>query len=304
MQRCNNKSITTTTTCKKTNLELSKCGKVLVLVHPFLAVAGAAEARQPVLVLVVELVVVGELLAAADPPVSKDDDVEVAVDFDDLGDAIGVARVVDVPGHVARHGGVENSVVVKPEHVDAAVLLGVALLPDVCQLGPDDLADVLDDHLVFFEVASCVEAEALDSGPCENNVLSPLLLHFPVLRTLRLDEVLRVGSGRLEADEQRDAFLGGTAEAISGFLVARVTSGHGSLEVVDPLHPGPHQRLGSCAAGRVDGQRKLQEWVPAVLEVVVCQGFDARKRLQDLSRVEIDFRTHRIRLKQQRSVLP
>ena len=210
---------------------------------------------------------------------------EVSVDFDDFGDAVGVAGVVDVPRHVARHGRVEHAVVVKPEHVDAAVLLRVTLLSDVRQLGPDDLADVLDDHLVLFEVASRVEPEALDPRPGQDDVLSPLLLHFSVLRTLRLDEIFRVGSGRLEADEQRDALLGGPAESVSGLLVAGVTSGHGLLEVVDPLHSGSHERLGSGAAGRVDGQRKFQQRVPAVLEVVVGQGFDAGQRLQDLSGV-------------------
>ena len=62
-----------------------------------------AKARQPIIIFIVKLVVVGQLFAAIDPPVGEDDDVHVSVDLHHLGDAVRVARVVDVPGHVARH---------------------------------------------------------------------------------------------------------------------------------------------------------------------------------------------------------
>ena len=52
-------------------------------------------------------------------------------------DTVGVAAVVDVPRHAPGHGRVDHSVIVKPEHVDAAVLVLIVLLSDVSQVGPD-----------------------------------------------------------------------------------------------------------------------------------------------------------------------
>ena len=157
-----------------------------------------AEAGQPVVVLVVKLVIVGKLFAAIDPPVCENDNVQVTIDFHDFGDAVGVARVVDVPSHVAGHGGVQHAIVVEPEHVDSAILFGVMLLANVGEIGPDDLADVLDDHLMFFDVASSVEAQPLNSRSCQNNILPPFLLHFSILRTLGLNKIFGVRSGRFE----------------------------------------------------------------------------------------------------------
>ena len=81
------------------------------------------------------LVIVRELLAPVDPPGGEDDDVGVR-DVDGLGDAVGVAAVVDVPGHAPGHGGVHHPVIVQPEHVDASVLVLVVFLPHISQTRP------------------------------------------------------------------------------------------------------------------------------------------------------------------------
>jgi hypothetical protein len=53
---------------------------------------------------------------------SKDDDVLLAADVDDLGVAVWVAGVVDEACGVAHHGGVHHVVVVHAEHVATDVL--------------------------------------------------------------------------------------------------------------------------------------------------------------------------------------
>ena len=62
-----------------------------------------------------------------------------------------------LPGHSAAHSGVEDAVIIKAEHVDASVLRLVFFLSDVSQVRSDHLSYVLDDHLVFFEVARGVQ---------------------------------------------------------------------------------------------------------------------------------------------------
>ena len=67
------------------------------------------------------LIIIAEFLPPADPPVSKDDDVPVR-QLHRLRHAVGLAAVVDVPGHPSGQGGVHYPVVVQTEHVDASVL--------------------------------------------------------------------------------------------------------------------------------------------------------------------------------------
>lgn len=132
------------------------------------------------------------LFASGDPPAGKDDDPQIALDFDGLGDAVGPARVVDVTGQSAAQGGVDDSLLVQSEHVNAAVGRLVALLPALGQFGPDHFANVLDDHRVFLNVTGGVEAQALDLGAGQVNVVTPLLFHLLVLRTLRVDKLFGI----------------------------------------------------------------------------------------------------------------
>lgn len=66
-----------------------------------------------------ELVVVRELLPAADAARREDDDVLLAVHGDDSGVAVGLTGVVDEAGGVAVYRGVHYLVVVDPKHVTA-----------------------------------------------------------------------------------------------------------------------------------------------------------------------------------------
>lgn len=66
------------------------------LIHAAAAVLGAAVAVHRILVsLELELVVVEELLAGGDVALGQDEDALHAVDAEDAGEAVGVARVVD-----------------------------------------------------------------------------------------------------------------------------------------------------------------------------------------------------------------
>ena len=162
-----------------------------------------------------------------------------------LGDTVGVAAVVDVPGHAPRHGGVHHPVVVQPEHVDATVLILVVLLSDISQIGsgnnqkfsfhyilkifclPYDLSDVLDDHLSFFKISSSIESKPLDPGSSKDDILSPFLLHLPILRCFTLDKVLAVGANGLKTNKERNHLLGSSVKIL--------LSPWSSLEIVDSL---------------------------------------------------------------------
>ena len=79
----------------------------------------------------IHLIIITQFLSPTDPPVGEYDDVPVG-EFNGLRDAVGFTAVVDVAGHATRHGGVDHSVVVEAEHVDASVLALVSLFPQVC----------------------------------------------------------------------------------------------------------------------------------------------------------------------------
>lgn len=132
------------------------------------------------------------LFSSSDSPIGEDDDAKVAIHFDRLGHAIRVARVVDVARQAAAQRGVDDALFVQSEHVNASIGRVVALLSALGQLGADHLADVLDNHRVLLYVAGGVQAEALDLGAGQIDVVTPLLLHLLVLGALRVDELLRV----------------------------------------------------------------------------------------------------------------
>ena len=67
--------------------------------------------------------------------------------------------MIDISRNTAGQGGIHDPIVIQAEHVDAAVLRLVPLLPDVGQLAADNLADVLDNHLALVEVAGRVESK-------------------------------------------------------------------------------------------------------------------------------------------------
>merc|ERR1711981_536094 len=99
----------------------------ILLVHPFLAVFSSAQARNLVVIFIVKLVVIGQFLPPADPPVCKDDDVPVC-QLHSLCDTVGVTTMVDISGNTARHCGIHHSVIIKSEHVYSSVLRLVSLL--------------------------------------------------------------------------------------------------------------------------------------------------------------------------------
>lgn len=130
---------------------VQNCNKYLI--HPFPAILGAAHAGDLVVILEIKLkerknyeilppsttesthfIVIRELLPPVDPPGGEDDDVSVR-QLHRLRHAVGVAGVVDVPGHTASHCGVHHPLVVQAEHVDTAVLVLVPLLSDISQVG-------------------------------------------------------------------------------------------------------------------------------------------------------------------------
>jgi len=151
------------------------------LIHPLAAIGCPAEAGYFVVVFNIELVVIIQLFTAGYSAVGENDDAQVSLDFDGLSHAVGVAAVVDVTGQTTGEGGVDDALLVQPEHVNAAVLGVVALLAALGQLGADHLADVLDDHRVLLDVPGRVEAQSLDLGARQVDVVAPLLLHFLVL---------------------------------------------------------------------------------------------------------------------------
>ena len=176
--------------------------------------------------------------------------------------------MVDVSGHTTAERGVHHAFIVQPEHVDAAVLRLVSLLSDVRQVGADNLANVLNDHLTLFEVAGCVEAESGNLGAGQHYVLAPLLLHLAVLGALGRDKVLAVGTDCLKANEEVAKVLGNAGVGLF--------AGAAALKVVHALDVRAQLGLGARTARWVDRQRKLEHRVAAVLEGVVGECLHAR----------------------------
>ena len=111
--------------------------------------------------------------------------------------------MIDVAGEAAAKRGVDDAVLVQPEHVNAAVGRVVALLSALGQLRPDHLADVFDDHRVFLDVSGRVQTESLDLGAGQEDVVAPLLLHLLVLRALRVHKLFRVRTGQVDHHQTR-----------------------------------------------------------------------------------------------------
>ena len=80
--------------------------------------------------------------------------------------------MIDEPGKVAALGGVDDVVQVDSEEVGGADALAlVAVLADVGEGRADDLADVLDDHLVGADVLLGEEPPVVDGGLPEGHLL-------------------------------------------------------------------------------------------------------------------------------------
>lgn len=74
------------------------------------------------IVLDVELVVVGQLFTAVNPPLGENDDAQFSLDLHGLRDAVRVTRMVDVAGQTAGQCRIDHAVLVQAEHVDATIL--------------------------------------------------------------------------------------------------------------------------------------------------------------------------------------
>lgn len=112
------------------------------------AVLGATEAGD-LDVLDGELIVICDLLVDIDVLLGVDDNFLLGLHRDHLGVTVGVTAVINEPCKVAALGGVNDGVVVYPEHVaatDAFVL--IPFLPHVCNHLADVLTHVLNDHLI------------------------------------------------------------------------------------------------------------------------------------------------------------
>lgn len=95
---------------------------------------------------------VGDLFAHVDVGLGVDDNLLLAIDRDDARRAVRDAAVVDQATEIALLGRVHDQVVVDSEQVAAADALAlILLLATVCDLSPDHLADVLDDHLAAWD---------------------------------------------------------------------------------------------------------------------------------------------------------
>ena len=133
------------------------------------------------------------LFAFENALVGYDDDLLVALGgADRLGNAVGIAAVVDVARQSARYGRVDHVVVAEAEHVDAAILLLVELLAPVGHLVAYELANVLDDHRVLLEVARRIQAQALDARLGQVDVGAPLGAQLLHLRRLGQRELLDI----------------------------------------------------------------------------------------------------------------
>ena len=152
---------------------------------------------------------------------------------------------------------------------------------------PDDLPNILYDHLAPFKIPCGVQSQASNLGPGQQHVLSPLLLHLPVLGRLALYKVLAVGSNGLQTYKEGHHLFGVPVEFVLGST--------GPLEVVDSLDVSSQLGLRPCTSCGVDSQRQLQQGVATIFEVVILQRLYPRKTLQHF---------HHIRLQETKELFP
>jgi len=143
-----------------------------------LAYGRAAEARNAICRadLALELVVIRKLVVFGNVLEGIDDDSRRSVDLDDLGHAIGIARVIDETGNAALLSRVDDVVVYHAEQIAGThALFLVADLTHVCDSLADLLSHVLDDEFVDGDVLIGVQAPSMDGGALELDVLLSLL---------------------------------------------------------------------------------------------------------------------------------
>eukprot|EP00047_Mylnosiga_fluctuans_P007828 m.255721 g.255721 ORF g.255721 m.255721 type:complete len:463 (-) comp19679_c0_seq1:1533-2921(-) len=147
------------------------------LIEELLAVGGTAVARNLVRnVLNGKLVVVCDLFVGPDVIEGVDDDLGRAFEEDNLCGAVGLAAVVHEPADGARVRCVDDSDRTQTEEIAAAnTLLGVLLFAAVCDDWPDQVADVLDDHLVGGNVFEREETPPVDLRRREPQLLAARL---------------------------------------------------------------------------------------------------------------------------------
>jgi hypothetical protein len=114
-------------------------------------------------------------------PLSENDDVLLVIDINYFCEAVGITTMIQVPGLASEESGVNNILIVQPEHVTIVnAFIFVALLTLICNLVPNDLSNVLDDNVLWLKVFESEQANSMD--------LTWPDLHF--LRILKLASVL------------------------------------------------------------------------------------------------------------------
>lgn len=87
----------------------------------------------------------------------------------------------------------------KINHVNSIIVLNftnllfIDFFPSICHLVTNDGTNVLDDHSVFFQVFSCIQAQSLDTGASQVHIVFPFRLQPPILRRLGVNKLLAVG---------------------------------------------------------------------------------------------------------------
>jgi hypothetical protein len=126
------------------------------------AVYGPAEALNLVR-LVVEVVVVGELLATLDWPIGADYDVLLGLHCDDAGRAISITGVVEVASFVSIESRINDILFVQPEEVAITnTLLFVNYFPFIGYFVPDLLTHILDHNILSIQVLMGEKAISMD----------------------------------------------------------------------------------------------------------------------------------------------
>jgi len=122
------------------------------------------------------VVVVGQLLSRLDVLGSSNDDVLLLfVDSVDLGVAVGVARVVQVPRFAAKEGGVDDVLLVQSEHVAVSdSLVAISLLSLVCHLISQNLTNVFNHNVLGLQVFLSEQPNPMDFAGTNFHLLGVL----------------------------------------------------------------------------------------------------------------------------------
>jgi len=126
--------------------------------------------------LALEFVVVCEFLTLRNITERVNDNPLTTLDFDDLGSTVWHTAMIDEPGNTAPLCGVDDGIFINSEEVAASnAALQVSSFSKIGDLLSNFLANILNDHVVHWNVLHGIQPPVVDGRPSKLDGLFPFL---------------------------------------------------------------------------------------------------------------------------------